>query len=162
MFSRRRSLLRIRRRTWNNLIEQLRERGRGDRESGAFLLGEHCPLGVVTEFALYDDLDPECLTGGIDFHGIGYHRLSQYCHQQDLRVLADVHTHPGTGVGQSLIDSSHPMIARAGHVALIVPNFAMGKIRSRDVGVHSYRADQGWDTWRNGQAARRLYIGRWP
>lgn len=162
MFRRRHSLLRVHRGTWESLLTQLCQRGCGSRESGAFLLGKSNRPGVVIGFLLYDDLDPECLTGGIEFHGIGYHRLSEYCQEHGVRVMGDVHTHPGNGVGQSAIDSSHPMIAREGHVALIIPNLAQGTIRPRSVGVHRYRADNKWDTWRDRDAARRLYVGRWP
>lgn len=162
VFRRRQSLLRLHRHTWEELLTQLAQRGCGRRESGAFLFGKRSTPKTVTGFVLYDDLDPECLTGGIEFHGIGYHHLSEYCQEHGVRVMADVHTHPGNGVGQSPIDSSHPMIARDGHVALIVPNFARGIIRPRSVGVHRYRADNGWDTWRDREATRRLYVGRWP
>jgi proteasome lid subunit RPN8/RPN11 len=162
VFRRRHTVLRVHRRTWIALMRGLQERGHGTRESGAFLFGKEGRPRVVTDFVLYDDLDPECLTGGIDFHGIGYHRLTEVCRERSIRVVADVHTHPGCGVGQSLIDSSHPMVSRSGHVALIVPNFAQGKIDPSDVGVHRYRADQGWDSWRDGAASRHLYIGRWP
>ena len=154
-------LLVIPRKTWRKLLISLDERGLGKRESGAFLLTSNNSRAVVTDFALYDDLDPECLTGAIDFHGIGYHHLSEHCRNRGLRVIADVHTHPGRHSGQSSIDRQHPMISRTGHIALVIPHFARGRIRPADVGVHCYRADGEWDAWTGVDAARRLKI-RWP
>jgi hypothetical protein len=162
VFKSRRSVLRVHERLWSDLLTQLRNRGEGYRESGAFYFGRRDRPGVVSEFVLYDELDPDCLNGGIDFHGIGYHRLSEHCRQRDVQVLGDVHTHPSSWVGQSRIDSSHPMVSRKGHLALIVPNFAQGEITARNVGLHRYREDQAWDSWHGRAASRRLYIGRRP
>ena len=63
------------------------------------------------------------------------------------------------GVHQSRIDSANPMIALDGHVALIVPDFALRPIDAREVGVHRYDGD-GWKTWTGKDAARRLFIRR--
>ena len=38
------------------------------------------------------------------------------------------------------------MIARAGHLALIVPDFARPPIRVADVGIHRYLGDGHWQT----------------
>lgn len=113
----------------------------------------------MTEFLLYDDLDPECLTGGIDFHGIGYYRLSEHCHKNGVRVVADVHTHPGGHARQSSVDQQHPMVSRAGHIALVVPNLARGRIRPRDVGLHRYQLNRTWEEWHGIESARRFHIG---
>jgi hypothetical protein len=74
-------------------------------------------------------------------------------------VIGDIHTHPGPGVHQSAIDAANPMIAQAGHVALIVPDFAARPISPREVGVHRYDG-AGWQTWTGRAAARRLRVGR--
>jgi hypothetical protein len=132
------------------------------RESGAFLLGPENHPQLASEFVLYDDLDPECLTGGITFHGVGYHRLSELCRQHGLRVRADVHTHPTKSVQQSSIDRRHPMIARDGHLAMIVPDYARTRGRPREIGLHRYRSDNGWDSWSGADVSPKLYIGRWP
>src|ERR1700731_2664634 len=52
---------------WNRLLTQLRERGQhGERESGAFLLGQRPNQQAgISEFVLYDDLDPHSLDRGI-------------------------------------------------------------------------------------------------
>ncbi len=53
---------------WMALVRELRKRGYGERESGAFLLAKH-GSPHVTKFICYDDLDPTALdTGIIVFH----------------------------------------------------------------------------------------------
>jgi hypothetical protein len=52
---------------WRRLLAGLRVRGRGIRESGAFLLGGRDAAGRrrIVDFLLYDDLDPHALDTGI-------------------------------------------------------------------------------------------------
>jgi hypothetical protein len=132
------------------LLDELARRGDGRRESGAFLLAQREPIvesaadpTTVTALAYYDDLDPDCLTGGITFGAEGYTALNALCRADALRVVGDIHTHPHGWVGQSDIDSSHPMVALAGHVALIAPNYARGPIAAADLGAHVVHPD-GW------------------
>src|SRR6266542_2518763 len=109
---------------WMRLIRQLRLRGGGYRESGAFLLGRAESYRIL-KFICYDDLDPTALdTGIITFHGAGFVPLWDYCRDHKLHVMADVHTHGGESTGQSGSDRTHPMIGVKGHVALIVPHYA--------------------------------------
>lgn len=161
MFNRRQVLLTIPKRIWSSLLEELALRGEGRRESGAFLLSTQSKKSLVTDYLLYDDLDPDCLTGAIDFGSIGYHRLSVHCRDRKLRVVADVHSHPGSATRQSHIDQRHPMISREGHLALILPNFAQGLIRKDHVGLHRFHSSGEWDEWTGVESARRIRIRRW-
>ena len=85
---------------WALMILQLRRRGAGNRESGAFLLGvQKKGIAQVTNYICYDDLDPQaCSYGAVTFHAVGYAALWQYCRRKKVEVLADVHTHPGKSV----------------------------------------------------------------
>ncbi len=114
---------------------------------------------TVTRAVYLDDLDPNCLTGGIELDGLAYSKLWDICDAEARRVIGDVHTHPGASVYQSGIDAANPMIAQPGHVALIVPQLAQRPVNARDVGVHRYDGD-GWKTWTGNAAARRLLIRR--
>jgi len=109
---------------WWRLMRQLRLRGAGIRESGAFLLGSRTVTGGwVTDFVFYDDIDPYALAQGhVHLAGAALNRVWDRCSATGLEVIADVHTHPGSS-GQSLSDQNHPMIAIRGHTALIVPCF---------------------------------------
>ena len=72
----------------------------------------------MTKSAYYDDLDPGCLVGNIHIRAAGFSKLWDLCDVESLRVVADIHTHPGASVAQSSIDRANPMIAREGHLAL--------------------------------------------
>jgi proteasome lid subunit RPN8/RPN11 len=133
--------IRISHRRLDELVHQLALRGEGRRESGAFLLGRSGggkTANEVVDVAFYDDLDPDSLTGGITFNGVGYSALGAICRQRQLRVIADIHTHPGRSVQQSDTDAQHPMTALPGHIAFIAPNFAQGPIRPEHLGAHRF------------------------
>lgn len=151
---------------WRTGLTELRRRGGGKRESGAFLLGERAARGAterrrVRQFVYYDDLDPHCLdTGIVVFDGVGFGPLWRLCGETGLTVVADVHTHPGVA-RQSDADRRHPMIATAGHFALIVPDFARRAPEIAALGVYEYAGAHQWRDHSGPDAGRTLYIGRW-
>jgi hypothetical protein len=134
---------------WKQLMQELKKRGGGERESGAFLLG-YKQDKLVTSFICYDDLDPHAFDSGIIvFNGDGFIPLWKHCHANNLKVLADVHTHPDEWTGQSSSDRRHPMIAQAGHIALIIPNLALNSEESLcGVGIHEFLGDRHWKSWK--------------
>lgn len=142
--------LRISRRTWRRMIRELQLRGGGVRESGAFLLASSLVRSgsksapTVQRVVYYDDLDSACLTGGISLAGHGYDILWRICAESRLSVVADVHTHPSHWVDQSEMDAGNPMIAMAGHIALIIPRFAAPPLAVKEVGVHLYEGGHRW------------------
>jgi hypothetical protein len=145
---------------WERLLLQLCERGGyGKRESGAFLLGQEADgARQISQFVLYDDLDPHSLDLGIvHFDGRHYGKLWERCRVTNTMVVADVHTHP-FGSQQSLLDRAHPMIAMAGHIALILPNFAMGTPSMEEVGMYRYLGDRRWQTVPISERSRFLQI----
>lgn len=132
----------ISRRRWRRLLDELERRGGGRRESGAFLLAAADGSRVQT-LAYYDDLDADCLTGGISFASAGFTTLWQICADRGLRVVADIHTHPGPWVGQSAVDATNPMISIRGHVAIIAPEYGR-PARVDECGVHIYLGSHRW------------------
>jgi hypothetical protein len=151
---------------WQAMVGELRRRGGGRRESGAFLLGE-CAVrrGVerrrVRTVAYYDDLDPHCLDSGIVvFDGAGFGPLWKLCRETGLQVVADVHTHPGIA-RQSEADRKHPMIATPGHFALIIPDFAARVPTGNDLGMYEYAGAHQWRNHSGSAASRIFYTGRW-
>jgi proteasome lid subunit RPN8/RPN11 len=149
---------------WARLVLDLRRRGRGQGESGAFLLGRaRGSVTRVTEYVCYDDLDPNAYQfGGIAFHAAGYAKLWEYCRQKRLQVLADVHTHPGDWTGQSSIDQKNPMVPVTGHTALILPNYAQTPWWSlKAVGVYEYLGNFEWRTHGSGTRRRRVSLSAW-
>ncbi len=111
------------------------------------------------EFALYDDIDPACLdTGIVRFDGRHFGKLWSLCAEKGLRVVADVHVHPG-GAGQSASDRAYPMIAQAGHIALILPRFAKPPLPRRDVGLYCYLGGKRWNAVPAGERRSFFHIG---
>ena len=148
--------------TW--LAGELARRGRGERETGAFLLARagH-PQGEsrrpqVVAVAYYDDLDPGCLAGGITFTADGYTALAALCRRDGLQVVADIHTHPGRNVRQSSTDAGHPMTAMPGHIALIAPCYASGVTSPAELGVHVLQAGGQWQSAYGADAARIVQL----
>ena len=149
---------------WAQVIFQLRRRGKGEGESGAFLLGrQDCVSGRVAGYVCYDDLDSEAYQfGAIAFHGVGHAALWEYCKKRGFQILADVHTHPGRNVRQSSIDQRNPMIPVEGHTAMIVPNFARTPWWSvTGVGVYEYLGDFRWRDHSASQKPRRVKLTLW-
>jgi proteasome lid subunit RPN8/RPN11 len=137
--------LKIPLRVWWKLFRQLRRRGGGVRESGAFILGErHGDNAVARRLAFYDDVDPNALsTGIVRLSGHAMNKVWNSCSRSGLQLLADVHTHPGPS-GQSDSDRNFPMVATRGHIALIVPNFARSASDLAGVGHYRYLGAKRW------------------
>jgi proteasome lid subunit RPN8/RPN11 len=147
---------------WKKGLVELRRRGKGQRESGAFLLGTNRNgKGRIERFVFYDDLDAHCLeTGIIVFDGVGYGPLWELCTETGLIVVADVHTHGGAPI-QSSADRKHPMIALAGHIALIVPGFANRVIWANELGIYEYEGAHRWNNRSGKDADSYFYVGMW-
>lgn len=146
---------------WRGLIRDLRRHGQNyRRESGAFLLGRKSNgRARIVSYVLYDDLDPNCLdTGIVHFDGRHFGTLWEICKARRLVVVADVHTHPGCSE-QSDSDQAHPMIARAGHIALILPRFAADPVTRREIGIYRYQGGGKWSAVAAGLRSRFLHIG---
>jgi proteasome lid subunit RPN8/RPN11 len=141
-------------------MDDLRRRGGGRRESGAFLLSElNAPNGVVRAWLAYDELAPESLAYNyVRLESAAFSRLWDWCSCRGLSVVADVHTHP-LGPRQSPSDRANPMVSIIGHIALIVPRFAQGKPRPRDVSLNVYRGGGKWTSFYR-RAAEALLVVR--
>jgi proteasome lid subunit RPN8/RPN11 len=145
---------------WVRLVRELRQRGRGQGESGAFLLARADGPRHVVQFICYDDLDRAAYCrGAIEFHAPGYAALWRLCRERQMRVLADCHTHPGEDVRQSWIDMRNPMLPVIGHTAMVVPHFAdIAWWSLRRVGVYEYL---GEFKWRAHTAPPRVRLALW-
>jgi hypothetical protein len=132
---------------WNAGVKELARRTQGNRrESGAFLLGIVNLDGTkhIRDFVFYDDIDPRSLDSGIvHFHGICLWRLWDICREKGYGVVADVHVHPG-GYGQSSSDQDNPVMPRAGHYAIILPDFAKRGTSPGQIGQYEYLGNAKW------------------
>lgn len=145
---------------WHKLVNELSHRGQnGLRESGAFLLcDKNATIPRVTHVAYYDDLDPNSLNGNIQFSLAGQRSLIKLRNRSNLRVLADVHTHPLSSVAQSATDKANPMVAQNNHVAIILPHYGTRPFTLSEIGLHRYKGDWGWQSWYGKSCTRLLRI----
>ncbi len=146
--------------TWREGAAELNRRTGGHRESGAFLLGlRQGETRQIVSFLYYDDVDPTCFRHGIvEFDGRKLGQVWRVCQDRGLMVVADIHVHPA-GYGQSGSDKANPMIAEAGHIALILPNYATGAPAPGAIGIFEYRGNRQWlDHSRQG---RRIFKLSW-
>lgn len=150
---------------WTSLIFELRRRGKGARESGAFLLGpqDSTHRHRVTRYICYDDLDVSAYqSGAIVFHAAGYAALWQHCREKRLQILADVHTHPANYIRQSPTDQRNPMIPTCGHIAIILPNFGYTPWWSlKAAAIYEYLGDFKWREHDTAQEPRRVILCFW-
>lgn len=137
--------IRMTKRAWRRMTTELHRRGSDRKESGAFLLGSATSSRRrVTAVVYFDDLDANCLVGGISFSRSGFDKLWEICERKGLRVIGDVHTHPGDHVQQSLTDEQHPMIAVRGHVAIVLPHYAKDQPSVDDGSVNVFAGAHTW------------------
>jgi proteasome lid subunit RPN8/RPN11 len=148
------------RRRWRAIIRELERRGRHEHEAGAFLLGPDNPaFREVTDVIYYDELDADAYsTGECVLHGNAFARLWAACRRRKLTVVADIHTHGGDA-HQSDSDRTNPMVARAGHIAIIVPDCAAWPIARNRLGIYEYRGQHEWIDRTYPKSRKYLYTG---
>jgi proteasome lid subunit RPN8/RPN11 len=151
------NLITISLRNWLKLFCGLKKRSKGIRESGAFLLSKRNSRRVC-KVVFYDKFDKTVSdTGIIQFKG-GV-RFYNYLAQENLEVLADIHTHPGSNTSQSESDRTHPMIRIKGHIAIIAPNFAKSFfVKPSDCSVYLYLAEYKWKRYDNSTSLIKLKL----
>ncbi len=146
---------------WYGCMSELNRRGRDRHESGCFVLGTVDGTRMRADRCVYyDELDPAAYASGVCIlDGNAFPKLWGLCRAEGLSVVADIHTHPGDAY-QSDADRCNPMIARPGHLAIIVPRFAEGSIWRHRLGLYRYEGDHRW-TNLSGWCARRHLKVRW-
>jgi proteasome lid subunit RPN8/RPN11 len=112
----------------------------------------------VVTYLQYDDVSPTARSADyVVLLGNDMSKVWLECERQGLQVVADVHTHPA-GPVQSRSDRANPIVSITGHIALIVPNFATGRVRPQDLGVHEFLGCGRWQSWFGEDAASRLHF----
>jgi hypothetical protein len=150
------------RRLWRQVLSELQRRTENQHESGVFLLGvRDGERRQVQEAVFYDDLDPGAYASGVCMlHGGAFAKLWAVCRSKSLTVVADAHTHPREAF-QSSSDRTNPMVAREGHIAIIVPNFGKKPVRLQELGIYEYTGQHEWLDRRVMKAPGYFYTGFW-
>lgn len=144
---------------WTQTTAELRRRTEGFHESGAFLLGRKTGNSRQVQAVIYyDELDAKAYDSGVCIlHADAFGKLWNCCAELDMSVVADVHVH-GRGAWQSASDRQNPMIARPGHLALILPWMARLPVRRWAIGVYEYLGDHRWRSHGGREVSRVLKI----
>lgn len=144
---------------WAQLMLDLRKRGGGRRESGAFLLGKvEGDSKVVHTWIPYDELDPASLNYAyIRLSTETFTKLWIECAARDFQVVGDIHTHP-KGPVQSQSDRENPMVSVAGHFALIAPWFAQNNVIPSEVSLNVYLGAKRWSNFYDDNAASMIVL----
>jgi proteasome lid subunit RPN8/RPN11 len=147
---------------WHKGVDELGQRAARERESGAFLLGlAKGNTRRIEQFLFYDDVDPNCFAHGIvEFDGGKFGIVWEHCRSRKMKVVADVHVHPGH-FGQSSSDRCNPMIPEVGHMALIIPDFAARDRLPGRIGIYEYLGARRWRD-HSKRGANAFHIGWWP
>lgn len=145
---------------WSQGLNELKHRGEGYHESGAFLLGHQTHnRRAITSLLYYDDLDLHSLDSGyVIIDGGTYGKLWKYCREKRLQVVGDIHTHPGSPM-QSMTDKKNPMVSLPGHIAIIVPDFAERDVKPEELGIYEYLGKHRWKEHSGKSAYEFFYIG---
>ena len=146
---------------WARCLDGLRQRS-GEHEAGAFLLGTTDPRQcTVTRVVYYDELDANAYSTGVCvLYADSFERLWRMCRERGLSGACGRRQSP-TGAGQSPSDRNNPMVAQAGHVAIIVPNYARVRVWRHRLGLYRYRGAHQWDNLSGWSARHTLRTGTW-
>ena len=147
---------------WQQAMSELHRRSEGRHESGVFILGgEQGGRLQAQSLIYYDELDPKAYASGVCIlKANAFSKLWEKCREERLSVVADIHTHPGAAF-QSEADRTNPMVARAGHIAIIIPNFAAPPVQYDRLGVFEYQGEHRWINRSRRRCRRYVYTGYW-
>jgi len=147
---------------WKQILNELERRGERRHEAGVFLLGKEKKGRLeVKDTVYYDELEPHAYSTGVCvLHGDSFAKLWAICRERSLTVVADAHTHRFAAL-QSEEDRTNPMVARSGHVAIIVPGYARPPVRHSDLGIYEYVGEHAWKDRGGRHAKHFLYTGFW-
>jgi hypothetical protein len=131
---------------WHATWAGLNTRSKGKIESAAIWAGRRDgEIERVEGVYFLDDY-----VGGLqrrDYHCVPVQALTIFF--ADLRrdrrvIIADLHTHPRSWVGQSQLDEANPIEFRKGLPAVVLPWFAQGEPSLQSCGVHIYEGGGKW------------------
>jgi hypothetical protein len=147
---------------WDVILVELERLGGRRHEAGVFLLGKLRGAHREVQAAIfYDDLDSEAYDSGVCvLHGDAFAKLWAICREKNMTVVADAHTHPA-GALQSSSDKANPMVARPGHIAIIIPDYAQAPVDPESIGIYEYRGNHDWTNRSPAGSPGFLYTGFW-
>lgn len=140
--------------------ELYRRSGFGGTESGCFVLGRISRAERTAEDVIYfDDIDPDAYhAGAIRLNTAKLSTVYDICEAKGLSVVGDIHVHP-LAAFLSTIDEAYPVIAREGHVSVILPYDGRYRV-PRQIAINIYRSTGQWIELPRGKCSKFLGIDR--
>jgi proteasome lid subunit RPN8/RPN11 len=122
-------------------LDVLRRCGDGRRECVVFW------LAPIDDETVVNVVHPDHRASAVDYR-VDDQWLTMFC--SDLgtdgrRVVAQVHTHPGSWVGHSGVDDRFPVFPVPGLVSIVVPHFAGGTQHRDRFGVFRRSPSGAWE-----------------
>lgn len=131
---------------WQATVKGLGARSEGRHETACVWTGHRLPEAWSIEAIMFLD-DLPGTTGLPRQHRTPRSALDVLfaeLRKRELQIIADVHTHPGSWVGLSPVDQSHPIEYRLGLLAVVIPHYARVPVSLADAGIHEYLGAHRW------------------
>jgi hypothetical protein len=72
------------------------------------------------------------------------HRLNIWLYQNEMQLIAQIHSHPGEAY-HSLADDRYPIVDAFGGISIVVPYFAVGEVSLLNTAVYRLSLNRTWD-----------------
>ena len=138
--------VRIERELFDYTHDMLRDYSSADVESMALWAGRLSSANVFDVLAVQVPRQQAIKTEAglaVIVEGDELHRLNVWLFRHQLRLIAQLHTHPGSAY-HSDTDDAIPIMAARGGLSLVIPDFARGPAELRTYAVYRLGEDARW------------------
>ena len=133
-------MIRLVRPVWDDTLELLRRCGRGHLECVVLWTGPISTPDIV-DAALHPEHSATAWSYRLDPTWL--HRLHVDLYQQGRTIRAQVHTHGGKAF-HSATDDTYPAVNVPGFLSLVLPRFAVGRVREDEMWLAELAVDGEW------------------
>ncbi|TAJ09453.1 MAG: hypothetical protein EPO61_05150 [Nitrospirae bacterium] len=131
---------------WTDVLETLRQRSEGWRESACILIGTASTNGVrVAVDAIFHHrlADDRATALSIELPEHAKFKMYADLAKRRLSPVSLVHTHPEAWVGLSVVDQSNRISSTIGFWSIVVPHYGSPPWNLEEIGFHVLE-DSGW------------------
>jgi hypothetical protein len=79
----------------------------------------------------------------VEVNGEELFRINLWLYENGMQLIAQLHAHPGEAY-HSETDNAYPIMAQAGGLSLVLPDFAVRPFDIRDLAAYRLLPDRGW------------------
>jgi len=85
------------------------------------------------------------------------HRINVLLHKNNLRIIAQIHSHPNEAY-HSEADDASPIVATIGGVSIVVPRFAADPINLENWAIYRLSPDKRWEQLSSAEVRKTITI----